>query len=165
MDGYLWPESSEQHLPKNIAEVLRLRAVEPSLCDRSARRFAQDDGLVRVLKKYVSNRLALMGLRPTQGDEKRLGPATAVHRTVALSFVIPQPDVFNLHHKAVILSEAPRRSIAYRRVYGAKSKDLGDVCWQMLFRAFRPQTTWKVKKSQPLSEAEGSAVRFLGLRG
>jgi hypothetical protein len=26
-----------------------------------------------------------------------------------------QPDVFNFLHKAVILSEAPRRSIAYRR--------------------------------------------------
>jgi hypothetical protein len=30
-----------------------------------------------------------MGRRPTQGDEKRLGPATTLHRTVALSFVIP----------------------------------------------------------------------------
>jgi hypothetical protein len=30
-----------------------------------------------------------MGLRPTQGNEKRIGPATALHGTVALSFVIP----------------------------------------------------------------------------
>jgi hypothetical protein len=30
-----------------------------------------------------------MGLRPTQGDEKRLGPATTLYGTVALSFVIP----------------------------------------------------------------------------
>jgi hypothetical protein len=30
-----------------------------------------------------------MGLRPTQGDQKRLGPATTLHGTVALSFVIP----------------------------------------------------------------------------
>jgi hypothetical protein len=31
-----------------------------------------------------------MGLRPTQGDEKkRLGPATTLYRTVALSFVVP----------------------------------------------------------------------------
>jgi hypothetical protein len=30
-----------------------------------------------------------MGLRPTQGDEKRLGPATTLYLTVALSFVIP----------------------------------------------------------------------------
>jgi hypothetical protein len=30
-----------------------------------------------------------MGLRPTQGDEKRLGPATTLYRTIALSFVIP----------------------------------------------------------------------------
>ena len=31
----------------------------------------------------------VMTLRPTQGDEKRLGPATTLYRTVALSFVIP----------------------------------------------------------------------------
>jgi hypothetical protein len=30
-----------------------------------------------------------MGLWPTQGDEKRLGPATTFYGTVALSFVIP----------------------------------------------------------------------------
>jgi hypothetical protein len=30
-----------------------------------------------------------MGLRPTQGGEKRLGPATALSKTLALSFVIP----------------------------------------------------------------------------
>jgi len=101
-----------------------------------------------------------MGQRPTHGDEKNLRPATTLYRTVAPSFVIPracdffdlsvfctpQPDVFNLHHKAVILSEAPRRSIAYRRVYGAESKDPGDACWQMLFGAFRPRTIRRVKK-------------------
>jgi hypothetical protein len=31
-----------------------------------------------------------MGLRPTQGDEKRLGPATTLYGTIALSFVIPR---------------------------------------------------------------------------
>src|SRR5882757_6422368 len=67
-------------------------------------------------------------------------------------FCTPQPDVFNLHHKAVILSEAPRRSIAYRRVYCAESKDPGDACWQMLFGAFRPRTIRRVKKSQAPSE-------------
>jgi hypothetical protein len=30
-----------------------------------------------------------MGLGPTQGDEKRLGPATTFYGTVALPFVIP----------------------------------------------------------------------------
>ena len=30
-----------------------------------------------------------MGLRPTRGDEKRLGPATTLYGTLALSFVIP----------------------------------------------------------------------------
>ena len=31
-----------------------------------------------------------MGLRPTQGDQKRLGPATTFYRTVALSFCHPE---------------------------------------------------------------------------
>jgi hypothetical protein len=39
-------ESSEEHLPTSIAEVLRLRAMSRPLCDRAARRFAQDDGFV-----------------------------------------------------------------------------------------------------------------------
>jgi hypothetical protein len=30
-----------------------------------------------------------MGLRPAQGDEKRLGPATTLYETAALPFVIP----------------------------------------------------------------------------
>jgi hypothetical protein len=38
-----------------------------------------------------------MGLRPTQGNEKRLGPATTLYGTVALSFVIPRAcDFFDL---------------------------------------------------------------------
>ena len=31
-----------------------------------------------------------MGLRPIQGDEKRLGPGTTLYGTVAFSFVIPK---------------------------------------------------------------------------
>jgi hypothetical protein len=41
-----WLESSEEHVLTSIAGVLRLRAISRSLCDRSARRFAQDDGFV-----------------------------------------------------------------------------------------------------------------------
>src|ERR1700722_12479672 len=51
------------------------------------------------------------------------------------------------------------RELARRCEESAQSKDPGDACWQMLFGAFRPQTTRKLKKSQPLSEVEwGSAV-------
>jgi hypothetical protein len=42
----LRPESSQEHLPTSIAGVLRLRAIKPAVCDRSAKRFAQDDGFV-----------------------------------------------------------------------------------------------------------------------
>jgi hypothetical protein len=34
----------------SILGVLRLRAIKPSVCDRSAKRFAQDDGFVGGLK-------------------------------------------------------------------------------------------------------------------
>jgi hypothetical protein len=42
----LWLESLEQHLITVVAGVLRLRATSRPLCDRSAWRFAQDDGFV-----------------------------------------------------------------------------------------------------------------------
>ena len=88
----LRPESSQEHLPTSIAGVLRLRAIRPAVCDRSAKRFAQDDGFVGglkyswldmqktrkiekvtgsqddvfvvSLKKNIPNKVALMGLRP-----------------------------------------------------------------------------------------------------
>jgi hypothetical protein len=44
----------EEHLPTSIAEVLRLRAIEPLLSDRSGRRCAQDDGFAGRLKTSVS---------------------------------------------------------------------------------------------------------------
>jgi hypothetical protein len=54
LDCSLWLETFEEHLPTIIAgfprlrsgQALRLRAIRRPLCDRSARRFAQDDGSV-----------------------------------------------------------------------------------------------------------------------
>jgi hypothetical protein len=54
---------------------------------------------------------------------------------------------FKPRDKAVILSEALRRSIANSGLYGAESKDLGDARWQMLLGAFRLQTNTGRKKS------------------
>jgi hypothetical protein len=65
-------------------------------------------------------------------------------------FLHIQPARFQAPDKTVILSEALRRSISNRGLYGAESKDPGDACWQMLFRAFRPQTTTEDKKSHKL---------------
>ena len=42
----LRPEISQEHLQTSIAGVLRLRAIKLSVCDRSAKRFAQDDDSV-----------------------------------------------------------------------------------------------------------------------
>jgi hypothetical protein len=49
----LWPESSEEHPPTSIAGVLRLRAISSPSCDRSARRFAQDDGFEEGVEKHL----------------------------------------------------------------------------------------------------------------
>ena len=59
-------------------------------------------------------------------------------------FCISNQPYFKPPDKAVILSEALRRSIANRRLYGAESKGPGDACWQMLLEAFRPQITPKL---------------------
>jgi hypothetical protein len=51
-------------------------------------RSGRDDKFV-CTRRIVISTGGVMGLRPTQGDEKRLGPATTFYGTVALSFVIP----------------------------------------------------------------------------
>jgi hypothetical protein len=60
----LRPESSQEHLATSIAGVLRLRAIKPSVCDRSAKRFAQDDGSVGGLKYSWSD------MQKTRKDRK-----------------------------------------------------------------------------------------------
>ena len=45
---------------------------------------------------------------PTQGDEKRLGPATTLYGTVALSFVIPseaEGSAVSLHPKPMVTKQ------------------------------------------------------------
>jgi hypothetical protein len=63
-----WPESCEEHRPISIAGVLRLRAVDPLLGDWSARRFAQDDGLVGGLKN-IPIRWAKNGKKVTTSQD------------------------------------------------------------------------------------------------
>jgi hypothetical protein len=63
----LRPESSQEHLPTSIAGVLRLRAIKPSVCDRSAKRFAQDDGFFGGLE------IQLVGCRKHLKIEKVTG--------------------------------------------------------------------------------------------
>ena len=60
-------ESSQEHLPTSIAGVLRLRAIKLSVCDRSAKRFAQDDGFVGELG------IQLVGYRKHEKIEKVTG--------------------------------------------------------------------------------------------
>ncbi len=89
-------------------------------------------------------------------------------------FFAPDQMLFNPLQKGVILpaparrgSEAPRTSIASQRVYGAESKDPGDACWQVLFGAFRPQTTREIKKvtaSQDDAFLEGTKQHLVGCK-
>jgi hypothetical protein len=67
-----------------------------------------------------------------------------------------RPVLSQAPHKAVILSEALRGSIANRELCGAQSKDPGDACWQMLLEAFRPRTTKAAISTGNPSEADGS---------
>jgi hypothetical protein len=69
-------------------------------------------------------------------------------------FCISNHLYFKPRDKAVILSEAPHRSIA-NRGFMARSRracpersrgNPGDACWQMVLGAFRPQTTTEDKK-------------------
>jgi hypothetical protein len=113
------PGSSQEHLPTSIAGVLRLRALKPSVSDRFAKRFAQDDVLGGCLKKNILIELALMELclglssaRPVQISFARcLGSATALslqrpspfchpersERICGAPFVCPAPAGSKLH--------------------------------------------------------------------
>jgi hypothetical protein len=72
-----------------------------------------------------------------------------------LVFFAPDAMFFNPLQRRVILSEAP--SQIYRITEGLMARSRracpessrenpGDACWQMLFAAFRPQTTREIKK-------------------
>jgi hypothetical protein len=71
-------------------------AVDAESCGRLKRRPAaptpalspDNCPLLTTTPSFLSSRV-IMGLRPTQGDEKSLRPATTLYRTVASSFVIP----------------------------------------------------------------------------
>jgi hypothetical protein len=78
----------------NIAEVLRLRAIKPSVCERLAKRFAQDDGLSGGLK------YSLLDMQKTRKDRKshrlRAKPrdlqffhSTNLNQGTPVPFVIP----------------------------------------------------------------------------
>jgi hypothetical protein len=84
--------------------------------------------------------------RNTVGSTTKLSSRELVTFSIFSCFLHIQPAVFQAPDKAVILSEALRKSIANRGLHSAESKDPGDACWQMLSGAFRPQTTPEDKK-------------------
>jgi hypothetical protein len=114
-----------------------------------------------------------MGLRPTQGDEKSLRPATTLYRTVAPSFVIPRGcDFFDFscfwYTPPECFSELPQdrhpersASRIYRLTEGLQrvvEGPRGCLLADALHSFPATKTMREIKKSQPPSEAEGSAV-------
>jgi hypothetical protein len=67
-----------------------------------------------------------MGLWPIQGDEKRLGPATTLYATVALSFVIPSEAEGIC--SSTDLSWKHGISFRYRIVISTGAKRSGEIC-------------------------------------
>src|ERR1700733_6832924 len=57
-----------------------------------------------------------------------------------------EPVTFSLPPERRHPERSASRISHTREFYGAKSKDPGDACWQMVFGAFRPQTTREIKK-------------------
>jgi hypothetical protein len=94
----------------------------------------------------------VMGLRPTQSDEKRLGPAANLYQTVALSFVIPSGRLAESESGVKRQSLYP---LQHRRV---KSKGAPGLA----FETWDPSSQFPLETPTLLfvipSEAEGSAV-------
>jgi hypothetical protein len=65
-----------------------------------------------------------MGLRPTQGNEKRLGPASTLYGTVTLS-LSSRPERRDLRFSAIFLYKPSRRK-------------LSDISSNVKFVAFEP---------------------------
>ena len=92
-------QASPGFLRLRSGQALRLRAIKPSVCDRSAKRFAQDDGFVEGSKnistKGPQNCRSLGFARDHKGksDASLEGgcwtEATTLYGAFALSFVIP----------------------------------------------------------------------------
>ena len=56
-----------------------------------------------------------MSIRPIQGDEKHLGPATTLYKTAAISFVIP--------------SEAEGSAVSFPLLRWSLLSSAGPICW------------------------------------
>jgi hypothetical protein len=75
---------------------------------------------------------------------------------------------FNPLQKSVILSEAPRRSIAYKEFMARSRRTPAMLVAQMLFAAFRPRTPREIKKVtaslvewQPIVDVTVCAVQHI----
>jgi hypothetical protein len=115
-----------------------------------------------------------LGLRPTQGNEKRLGPASTPYGTVTFSLSSREPVTFSIFPRFAHLarcfqpppqSRHPERSASqiYRIPEGLLRGVEGSrrcLLAEMLFGAFRPQTIRKIKK---VTTFERSASRIYRL--
>jgi hypothetical protein len=119
--------------------------------------------LSEALRRSIATAAPSLSSRPersgAEGPALRLDPSPTPRDIPPSSLCHPESRCFFRvfcisSNKAVILSEAPRRSIANRGLYRAQSKDPGDACWRMLSRAFRPQTTTEDETPEPSLKKE-----------
>jgi hypothetical protein len=102
-----------------------------------------------------------MGLWPTEGDEKRLGPATTFYGTVALSFVIPSvPRISYFTALAtatyVVLPKENHMQLTEAATLDRKSGGSRGICSSA-------DLSWKCFSTER-SGVERSAVSFRALR-
>jgi hypothetical protein len=103
-------------------------------------------------------------VQPCQG-EALLSPLSSREPVTfsIFSCFFDRPDVFQSAQKGVILSEAPRRSVAYQRFYGAKSKDPGNAYPQCCSELFNQQSPHRADSATvfPLAENQELASNLL----
>jgi hypothetical protein len=105
-----------------------------------------------------------MGLRPTQGNEKRLGPATTLYETVTLSFVIPSevegsavPRTFRGNAEFCpqtnLSSRLPRRAVGPERIQISYHAELASST----FAPFRRERRMRMANANKFDRKSGGA--------
>jgi hypothetical protein len=114
-----------------------------------------------------SNRMLIptggvMGLRPTQGDEKRLGSATTLYGAVALSFVIPKRSrgiCSSFHQPPMLQLEDELSSRLSRRAVGPKRTQISYLAAlaTTTYAAFRRERRMKFASANKFHRKSGGA--------
>jgi hypothetical protein len=109
--------------------------------------------LSEALRRSMANSCPFLVI-PTgaEGPAVRLDPSQLQGTSHPPPLPSREPVTFSCFCISPNKARHPERSASQinrnKGLYGAESKDLGDACWQLLSRAFRPQTTTEDKSHQ-----------------